>query len=453
MESKDETGADMMRSRVERTMEDLRIASEDFINQLQNDGKYFKRSIWVALSEIFSQVISGVKNFFSYKEIQNVQENSKHLTVQFNELSKNQEIVIENQNYLSEKLEVIESKLHLSLYINEFVSRVKHNIEILKRFTQAMISLHSGLTPVSIFSNADADRVFDSLRDQAALQGKTLIIDDGIQLYGSKTSFFVANHTLEIWLHTQCYDKTKRFSLFEKLNLPLVRDGNSFMISDPFRFIATTEGLERAFMEADKKVVVLENLDNCQQFRDRSFLCPDLTFWKNFETICLANLFLFDSTKNCKIENVETRNRYTYTYNNLLVFSFPESSEIVEICDHKVKYSTLAGTFKYDLKPNCVLHTVDFYLRGKFDSHFNTNLTRKSLFISGKESTKFEPPIKESKFKEMTYNRTQIEFEVIDDHDIVQYVMSGFIVIIVVGIIGFLFIKSKRLVTQANNVA
>ena len=85
----------MMRSRVERVMEDLRMASQDFINQLRNDSENkSKRSIWLAITELFSQVISGVKNFFSFQEIKNVQENSKHLTVQFNELSKNQELLI-----------------------------------------------------------------------------------------------------------------------------------------------------------------------------------------------------------------------------------------------------------------------------------------------------------------------------------------------------------------------
>ena len=439
----------MMRSRVERVMEDLRMASEDFINQLRNDSENkSKRSIWLAVTELFTQVISGVKNFFSFQEIKNVQENSKHLTVQFNELSKNQEQVVENQNYLSEKLAEINSKMHLLLYIDEFVSRIRHNMNILERFTQAMISLHSGLVPESIFSNTDADVVYSSLKDQASLQGKTLVIDNGLMLYGSKISFFVEKTTLEVWYHINCYDKTKKFSLSEQVDLPLVKNNKSFSIKDPKRFIAASDGLE-----SDKKIVVLEDLKTCQEFQPRSFLCPDLTIWKNFNDICQANLFLFDSTKNCEIEIVETKIRYTYTYDNLLVFSFPETSDIVEICDAGVKYSTKVGIFKYDLKPNCMLHTTDFYIRGKFDAHFTTNLTRKNLSISKNERIKFEPPKNDNKFKEMSYNRTEVEFEILDNHDIAQYIMTVVVVIIVLGIIAFLVIKSKRLVTPANNAA
>ena len=92
MESRDESGASMMRSRVERVMEELRSASSEFLSQLKNDSETKnKRSIFVAVTELFSTVISGIKNLFSYQEIKNVQENSKHLTIQFNELSKNQE--------------------------------------------------------------------------------------------------------------------------------------------------------------------------------------------------------------------------------------------------------------------------------------------------------------------------------------------------------------------------
>ena len=447
MESRDESGASMMRSRVERVMEELRSASSEFLSQLKNDSETKnKRSIFVAVTELFSTVISGIKNLFSYQEIKNVQENSKHLTIQFNELSKNQELVIENQKYLSDKVLEIESKLHLTLFIDEFVSRVNHNIEILQKFTKAMISLHQGLVPVSIFTNSDADLVFRNLKDQASKQGKTLAIDTGIKLFGAKTSFFLANETLEIWQHVMCYDRNKRFSLFEQIDLPLVKNGESFSIDESMRFIATTEGLD-----FDKKVVVMKNLENCQEFSERSFLCQDLTIWKNYDDICIANLFLSDSTEHCKIIPVETKNRYTYTYDNLLVFGFPKPSEIVEICDNGVKYSTLTGIFKYDLKPNCELHTENFFIRGKFDAHFETNLTRKTLMIPKNENKKFNPPKKDKKFHEISYNSTFIEFEIIDNHDIAQYVTHVVIAIVVFGIIGFLIMKSRKMVTIANN--
>ena len=72
-------------------MEELRSASSEFLSQLKNDSETKnKRSIFVAVTELFSTVLSGIKNLFSYQEIKNVQENSKHLTIQFNELSKNQ---------------------------------------------------------------------------------------------------------------------------------------------------------------------------------------------------------------------------------------------------------------------------------------------------------------------------------------------------------------------------
>ena len=71
--------------------------------------------------------------------------------------------------------------------------------------------------------------------------------------------------------------------------------------------------------------------------------------------------------------------------------------------------------------------------------------------IPKNENKKFNPPKIDKKFHEISYNSTFIEFEIIDNHDIAQYVTHAVIAIVVFGIIGFLIMKSRKMVTIANN--
>ena len=437
----------MMRARVNRVMGDLRTASKEFMDQLSTDqDRVKKRSVWLAISEVFSGIISGIRNFFSYQEIQAVKTHSKLLTVKFNELSKNQEVLVDNQNYLSKQLKDIKQKFHLSLFVDDFVSRINHNLILLKKFTQALVTLQHGLTPISIFGHSEMQTVYEQLRDAAKLQGMTLTIESGVELYGAETSFFIENRTISIWQHVDCYQKENKFSLFEQLDLPLIKNGNSFELKGQSRFIGSTKELG-----SDKGIVIMENLESCKEFKARSYLCSNLKIWKSFGFLCEANLFIDNSIENCNLVPISTGAKYTYTFDKLLVFSFPVETEIAEICSEEVNYFTLKGIVKFNLKENCILHTDDFYLYGKFDSHFKSNLTTKHLLVSDEEAIKLEDiRDDDNNSNVIAFNHTQVEFESFDGHDYSQYIVDVVIVIIVVGIVVFLYLKSRRLVTQAN---
>lgn len=429
-------------------MSDYRSATLEFVYQLQNDPEPIqKRSIWVGMVELASTVVAGIRNLFSNQEIKHIEKHNQHLTVRFNELSKHQEILTKNQNYLAEQVKLISSKIHLSLYVDELISRINHNMEIVRKFTQALISLHAGNVPTYLFGGAEMESVFQELRTKAAISGLTLIVDTSVQLYGSQTSFFIENSTLNVWKHVQCYNQDEKFSLFERINLPFIQDGNSYEILDRYRFIGSTLGLT-----SDRELIILENLNNCKEFKSKLFLCPETVIWKNFESICSANLFLDNSLENCEVKSVVTKNRFTYTYDNSLILSFPKQEEVVELCKNEVHYSKLVGVTKYELGNDCILHTNDYYLRAHSNMHFTSNLTVKNLIITNEEKIKLKEMTFESEndFIETTYNHTEIDFEPFSYHDSAQYGLNAFIGILVFGLIIFLIIKSRRLAANSN---
>ena len=402
--------------------------------------------VFVAVGGLFGSILGGIANLFTYENMEKIREDQAALIYHQNALDHDLEIVEENQLVFKNSIEEVKNYVHLEALAHKYEERMEHNIEILRKVNSAFTSLHHGLTPKSLFSVQEAHLTYQHLVKQAAADGKQLTIDSGLALYFLETSFFIVNHTLDFYIHVDCFSAISHFfDLFEiSFNLPIIAINDTvFEILVEDRFIGATNTLA-----SDREIITLPTLDQCNEFEPKKFICKNnFAIQKIYDNSCLANLFLFSSTANCKLHKASMEPRFWYSFQHQLVLFFAQPTEVAIVCKDETKnqFPTLHGIVAFTLENSCTFRTDYFYIRGKLESHLETSLVSRSVEFN--LHTSF-PNNTQEMYKQVvvkTGNRTRLMMKQAVYHNDVQFGLLGMCIFVSVMIIIFLIVRSCQL--------
>ena len=438
----------IVRKSLDRKILILREHLDEFRTNVGKEPRVRKRgsdiaNIFVAVGNLFQSIISGLNNLFGFSSWKDIQKENEELIHRADKFQHDLDIVAENQVTLKERIEGNEDVMELMAVANNLNDELDNSIEVLDAINSAFVSLHHGLTPTSIFSVREAESAFRRLKDTAAMQAMELTIDDSLLLYASDSSYYLVKELLDLVIHVKCYNTEKSLEIYQKPNLPVQVREDVFDILDDDQFIGTTPGLQK-----DVAIVSMPNLDQCNEFSSKKFICKDLMIQTRYEDSCIANLFLYQNLDSCDLKEAKLEPRYWYSYRDQLFLFFPRPAKIAILCKEENKYMTLVGLHQYNLPDDCALHTDWFYLHGRISPvEVNATVLTHSVSLNHIDRFSSELPLDEITLKiinssHIVHSRKHDAFVNANN---IQSSFIGLAIVMSIGIATFLGIRSCQL--------